>query len=74
MSFTSKSGKFNIMDTKAIDDNSEHVSKPVHQFYFVKLWPTEPDSISKIKKEENLVKKMNQDIGEISEKITEKMV
>jgi hypothetical protein len=60
--------------SKAIDDNSEHVSKPVHQFYFVKLWPTDPDSISKIKKEENLVKKMNQDIGEISEKITEKMV
>jgi hypothetical protein len=76
-----KSGKLNIMENKettsppeANDDNLEHVSKLVHQFYFVKLWPTEPDSISKIKKEENLVKKMNQDIGEISEKITEKMV
>jgi hypothetical protein len=65
MSFTSKSGKFNIMDTKAIDDNSGHVSK------FFKL---SPDSISKFNKEENLVKKMNQDICEITEKITEKMV
>ncbi|WJX74055.1 hypothetical protein P8452_57764 [Trifolium repens] len=52
------------MDTKAIDDNSGHVSK------FFKL---SPDSISKFNKEENLVKKMNQDICEITEKITEKM-
>jgi hypothetical protein len=65
MSFTSKSGKFNIMDTKAIDDNSGHVSK------FFKL---SPDSISKFNKKENLVKKMNQDIREITEKITEKIV
>ncbi|KAJ1434528.1 proton pump-interactor [Sesbania bispinosa] len=48
--------------------------EPVHhQFYFVKLWPTEPDSISQIKKEESVVKKMNQDLCEITEKITEKM-
>lgn len=59
---------------KAIDDHSEHVSKFVHQFYFVKLWPTDPDSISKIKTEENIVKKMNQDISEITESITKKMV
>jgi hypothetical protein len=68
MNFSSKSGKFNIMenkDTKAIDDNSGHVSK------FFKL---SPDSISKFNKEKNLVKKMNQDICEITEKITEKMV
>ncbi|KAK2424589.1 hypothetical protein QL285_034936 [Trifolium repens] len=51
-------------DTKAIDDNSGHVSK------FFKL---SPDSISKFNKEKNLVKKMNQDICEITEKITEKM-
>ncbi|XP_058776879.1 uncharacterized protein LOC131651229 [Vicia villosa] len=59
---------------KASDDNnSEHVSKLVHQFFFVKLWPTDPDSISKIKTEENVVKKMNQDISEITESITKKM-
>ncbi|KAI5412959.1 proton pump-interactor 1 isoform X2 [Lathyrus oleraceus] len=58
---------------KAIDDNSEHVSKLVHQFYFVKLWPIDQDSICKIKVEENVVKKMNQDISEITESITKKM-
>lgn len=60
----------NIMENK--EDNSGHVSKLVHQFYFVKLWPTEPDSISKIRKEENIVMKINQDISEITDKIAEK--
>ncbi|KEH16032.1 putative proton pump-interactor [Medicago truncatula] len=54
------------------EDNSGHVSKLVHQFYFVKLWPTEPDSISKIRKEENIVMKINQDISEITDKIAKK--
>ncbi|XP_045807419.1 proton pump-interactor 1-like [Trifolium pratense] len=55
--------------SKPIDENS----KLVHQFYFVKIWPTDPDSISKIKKEENLVKKMNHEIAEITETIAKKM-
>lgn len=62
----------NIMENK--EDNSGHVSKLVHQFYFVKLWPTEPDSISKIRKEENIVMKINQDISEITDKIAKKTV
>lgn len=77
----SKLGDLNMMENKettsppkAIDDNSEHVSKLVHQFYFVKLWPIDQDSICKIKVEENVVKKMNQDISEITESITKKMV
>ncbi|KAI5412960.1 hypothetical protein KIW84_057542 [Lathyrus oleraceus] len=76
----SKLGDLNMMENKettsppkAIDDNSEHVSKLVHQFYFVKLWPIDQDSICKIKVEENVVKKMNQDISEITESITKKM-
>ncbi|XP_045800725.1 proton pump-interactor 1-like [Trifolium pratense] len=56
------------------EDNSEHVSKHVHQFYFVKLWPTTPDSICKIKKEENIVMKMKQDICKISDIIAKKTV
>lgn len=36
--------------THLIDD-SGHVSKLVHRFYFVKHWPTDPYSISLIKKE-----------------------
>lgn len=56
------------------EDNSGHVSKPVHQFYFVKLWPREPDSISKIRKEENMVMKINQDISEITDKIAKNTV
>jgi hypothetical protein len=62
MNFTSKSGNFYIMenkDTKAIDNNSGQVS---------------PDSISKFNKEMNLIKKMDQDICEITERIKEKMV
>lgn len=47
--------------TKVID-NSGHVPKHVHQFYFVNLWPTDPDSISQIKKEEGVVEKMNRDV------------
>ncbi|TKY45888.1 proton pump-interactor [Spatholobus suberectus] len=35
-------------------DDSGHVSKLVHRFYYVKLWPTNPDSISLIKKLESL--------------------
>lgn len=66
-------GKFDEK-TKAIDEDSEHVSRIFHQFYFVKLWPTDPDSITKIKKEENVLMKLNQDICEVTEKITEKMV
>ncbi|KEH39158.1 proton pump interactor, putative [Medicago truncatula] len=57
----------------AINGDSEHVSRIAQQFYFVKLCPTDPNSISKIKKEENLIKKMNQDICEITESITKKM-
>ncbi|WJX74058.1 hypothetical protein P8452_57767 [Trifolium repens] len=45
-------------DTKAIDGNSGQVS---------------PDSISKFNKEMNLIKKMDQDICEITERIKEKM-
>lgn len=65
-------GKFDEK-TKAIDEDSKHVSRIFHQFYFVKLWPTDPDSITKIKKEENVLMKLNQDICEVTEKITEKM-
>ncbi|WJX74053.1 hypothetical protein P8452_57763 [Trifolium repens] len=54
------------------EDNSGHVSKVVHQFYFVKLWPTNPDSIGKIKKEENIIMKMNQDTCKISDIIAKK--
>ncbi|MED6161830.1 hypothetical protein PIB30_064453 [Stylosanthes scabra] len=46
--------------------------KLVHQFYFVKLWPSEPDSVSQIKKQELTVEKMNRDIQEITDKIKEK--
>lgn len=83
----SKLRNFNIMENKettsptkhderrmAINGDSEHVSRIAQQFYFVKLCPTDPNSISKIKKEENLIKKMNQDICEITESITKKMV
>ncbi|GAU27142.1 hypothetical protein TSUD_104510 [Trifolium subterraneum] len=56
------------------EDNSGDVSKFVHQFYFVKLWPTIPDSICKIKKEENIVMKMKQDICKISDIIAKKTV
>ncbi|KAK7272387.1 hypothetical protein RJT34_28937 [Clitoria ternatea] len=56
-----------------IIENSVHVSKHVQRFYFVKLWPTDPDSISQVKKEENVVEKMNKEILEITEKIKEKM-
>ncbi|KAK2370629.1 proton pump-interactor [Trifolium repens] len=54
------------------EDNSGHVSKVVHQFYFVKLWPTNPDSIGKIKKEENIIMKMNQDTCKLSDIIAKK--
>lgn len=73
----SKLGNFNIMEdkkTKAIDDNLGHVSKFVHPFYLVKLSPIDPESISKIKREEKVIKKMNQDICEITEMITKKVV
>ncbi|WJX69280.1 hypothetical protein P8452_53548 [Trifolium repens] len=50
------------------EDNSRHV----HQFYFVKLWPTNPDSICKIKKEENIIMKMNQDTSKFSDIIAKK--
>ncbi|RYR43401.1 hypothetical protein Ahy_A08g039817 [Arachis hypogaea] len=52
----------------------DEVPKLVHQFYFVKLWPSsEPDSISQIKKQELTVEKMNRDICEITDKIKEKI-
>ncbi|KAK2370632.1 proton pump-interactor [Trifolium repens] len=54
------------------EDNSGHVPKLVHQFYFVKLWPTNPDSICKIKKEENIIMKMNQDTCKFSDIIAKK--
>jgi len=75
--FMSKLGNLNIMEnkkTKTIDDNSGHVSKFVHPFGFVKLCPTDPESISKIKREEKVIKKMNQDICDITEMITRKLV
>lgn len=55
-------------------ENQGHVPKQVHQFYFVKLWPTDPDSVSRIKKAERVIEKMNQEHLRISEKIKEKMV
>ncbi|KAK7324710.1 hypothetical protein VNO77_28496 [Canavalia gladiata] len=58
--------------TQVLED-SVYVSKLVHQFYFVKHWPTDPDSISQIKRIESEVEKMNQDICEITERIEEKM-
>ncbi|XP_058773905.1 proton pump-interactor 1-like [Vicia villosa] len=61
------------MENKAIDENSGHDSKLVHQFYFVKLWPTVPDSISQIKKEEKVTETMNRDISKITDKIAKKM-
>jgi hypothetical protein len=68
----SKLGNFKIMEIK--EDNSGHVSKVVHQFYFVKLWPTNPDSIGKITKEENIIMKMNQDTCKFSDIIAKKTV
>jgi hypothetical protein len=68
----SKLGIFNNMEIK--EDNSGHVPKLVHQFYFVKLWPTNPDSICKIKKEENIIMKMNQDTSKFSDIIAKKTV
>ncbi|KAI5412964.1 hypothetical protein KIW84_057543 [Lathyrus oleraceus] len=53
------------MENNAIDENSGHV----HQFYFVKVWPTVPDSVSQIQKEEKVIKTMNQDISVITDKI-----
>ncbi|CAK8536405.1 unnamed protein product [Lathyrus sativus] len=58
------------MKNKAVDENSELV----HQFYFVKLWPTIPDSIPRIKKEEKVIKTMSQDILEITKKIAKKTI
>ncbi|KAL2981262.1 hypothetical protein AAZX31_13G278700 [Glycine max] len=58
--------------THLIDD-SGHVSKLVHRFYFVKHWPTDPYSISLIKKKESVIEKMNQDIREMNERMEEKM-
>ncbi|MED6154988.1 hypothetical protein PIB30_001130 [Stylosanthes scabra] len=46
--------------------------KLVHHFYFVKLWPSEPDSVSQIKKQELQIEKMNREIQEITDKIKEK--
>ncbi|XP_020229427.1 proton pump-interactor BIP103-like [Cajanus cajan] len=57
-----------------VNDDSGHVSKLVHRFYFVKLWPTNPDSVSEIKKKESVIEKMNHDIREITERIKEKMM
>ncbi|KAH1218649.1 Proton pump-interactor [Glycine max] len=59
--------------THLIDD-SGHVSKLVHRFYFVKHWPTDPYSISLIKKKESVIEKMNQDIREMNERMEEKMM
>ncbi|XLR44295.1 hypothetical protein S83_028955, partial [Arachis hypogaea] len=56
------------------DEEDDEVPKLVHQFYFLKLWPSlEPDSISQIKKQELTVEKMNRDIREITDKIKEKI-
>ncbi|KAL4293056.1 hypothetical protein AHAS_Ahas18G0089900 [Arachis hypogaea] len=56
-----------------ISQEDDEVPKLVHQFYFVKLWPSsEHDSISQIKKQELTVEKMNRDIREITDKIKEK--
>ncbi|XP_020985016.2 proton pump-interactor BIP131 [Arachis duranensis] len=57
-----------------VAQEDDEVPKLVHQFYFVKLWPSsEPDSISQIKKQELTVEKMNRDIREITDKIKEKI-
>ncbi|CAL5200390.1 unnamed protein product [Lathyrus oleraceus] len=60
------------MENKAVDENSGNVSKLVHQFNFVKLWPTVPDSVSQIQREEKVIKTMNQDIWEITDKIAKR--
>ncbi|KAI5412957.1 uncharacterized protein LOC127086902 [Lathyrus oleraceus] len=60
------------MENKAVDENSGNVSKHVHQFNFVKLWPTVPDSVSQIQREEKVIKTMNQDIWEITDKIAKR--
>lgn len=56
------------------DLNQGHASKQVHKFYFVNLRPTDPDSVSRIRKAERAIQEMNQEHLQISEKIKEKVV
>ncbi|KAI4322689.1 hypothetical protein L6164_022359 [Bauhinia variegata] len=56
-----------------INGDSGHAPKQVHHFYFVRIWPTEPDSVLKIKKAERVIEEMNHQHLQISEKIKEKM-
>lgn len=65
--------KETTLPPKTIDDNLKHVSKLGQQFYFVKVWPIDPDSMCRLKIKENKVKTMNQDISEITERITMKI-
>jgi hypothetical protein len=65
----SKLGNFNIME------NNEPTSPPKHDGRTkANDENSDPDSISKIKMEEKMVKKINQDICEITERITKKVV
>jgi hypothetical protein len=65
----SKLGNFNIME------KNETTSPPKHDGRTKAIDEnSDPDSISKIKMEEKMVKKINQDICEITERITKKVV
>ncbi|KAF7805943.1 proton pump-interactor 1-like [Senna tora] len=63
----------NIGCTLMEDKEENDVPKLVHQFYFVKLWPEDPDSVSRIRKAERVIEDMNQEHLRISEEIKEKM-
>ncbi|KAI4322688.1 hypothetical protein L6164_022358 [Bauhinia variegata] len=60
-------------DPSQINGDSGHAPKQVHHFYFVKIWPTEPDSVLKIKKVEKVIEEMNHQHLQITEKIKEKV-
>jgi hypothetical protein len=65
----SKLGNFHIME------KNETTSPPKHDGRTKAIDEnSDPNSISKIKMEEKMVKKINQDICEITERITKKVV
>lgn len=47
------------------------VTKKEHRFYFVKLWPNLED---RMEKAEKLIKKLNQDISEITMKLEDNTI
>ncbi|PON74869.1 hypothetical protein TorRG33x02_246430 [Trema orientale] len=58
-------------ETSVLDEDI-NVSKKVHQFYFVKFRPhQEPCSVSKIKKAEKLIRKLNRDELWVTKRIEE---